>query len=242
MHYSANRYTRGIYDVTMPADHALLDSIRAHLRAAADPTRAPAAQRYMKSTMPYLGVRVPQVRAIVRTALRETGLPDTRTLTDTVRALWSHAQAREERYAALAVLAAPATRALRTPELIGLYAELIVDGAWWDLVDDLAHRVGELLVQFPAQTKPVVRGWQLEQDVWLRRVSIICQVGLKEQVDEDLLSRAIEANAQDRDFFIRKAIGWALRDHARVAPEWVRAFVDTHDLAPLSVREATKRL
>jgi len=126
-----------------------------------------------------------------------------------------------------------------------LWRHLIVTGAWWDVVDDVAtHLVREVRVGAPEVEGLRLREWADSEDLWLRRSAIICQVGLKRGVDRGLLTDAIEPNLGDGDFFIRKAIGWALRDHARVAPDWVRSFVDRHggDLSGLSRREALKHL
>ncbi|HZC71388.1 MAG TPA: DNA alkylation repair protein [Jatrophihabitans sp.] len=226
----------------MPADAELIAAVRAGLHELADPARAPGMAAYMKSTMPCLGVRLPQVRGIVRAAARERPPRTTAELRDTVLKLWREAAYREERYAATALLNAPGVRRLREPDLITLYQELIVTGAWWDHVDEVSGRVGELLLEFPAQIRPVVAGWQRSTDRWLRRTSIICQRSARDRTDLALLTGAIEANADDRDFFLRKAIGWALRSYAYTDPEWVRAFVSGHKLSPLSVREATKHL
>jgi 3-methyladenine DNA glycosylase AlkD len=223
-------------------DHQLVEAIRTGLRRLAEPARAPQMQAYMKSEMPYLGVRVPQVRALVRAEAKARPPQSTESLVATIRALWDGASFREERYAATALAGAPVTRPLRHPALIDLYAELIVSGAWWDHVDELAHRVGELLREHPGEVRPAVGAWQRSPDRWLRRASVICQLGFRDHTDRELLTSAIEANADDPDFFLRKAIGWALRDYARTDPEWVRAFVAQHRLSPLSVREATKHL
>ena len=126
-----------------------------------------------------------------------------------------------------------------------LYRRLIVEGAWWDLVDDVAIKlVGGALEAERHLVTPVVRAWITDTDMWLRRTSIICQVGHKAVTDTDLLADACVPNMADTEFFIRKAIGWALRDYARTDPEWVRDFVDAHraDMAGLSIREATKHL
>jgi len=223
-------------------DAELIALIRAGLHAAAEPARAPMMQAYMKSAMPYLGVRVPTVRALVRAEAKRRPPADRATLEATIRTLWREAAYREERYAATALAGAPVVRPLRAPELIDLYRELIVDGAWWDHVDELSHRVGKLLTDYPDRIRPTVLAWAREPDRWLRRVAIIAQLGFRERTDHDLLTAAIEANADDPDFFLRKAIGWALRDYARTDPEWVRRFVDDHHLSALSVREATKHL
>ncbi len=92
------------------------------------------------------------------------------------------------------------------------------------------------------RTELDIRGWAVDDDMWIRRAAILCQVGAKEGTDPALLRDAIEPNAADRRFWITKAIGWALRDYAYVDPDWVRRFVSGHELAPLSVREATKHL
>jgi 3-methyladenine DNA glycosylase AlkD len=226
------------------ADRVLVASIRQSLREAADPQRAPGMQAYMKSAMPYLGVPVPQVRAVVRAALRERPVAHQAVLRDTALALWRRAGHREERYAATALLGAPAVQHLRTTALLDLYRELIVDGAWWDHVDELAHRVGDLLVDDPVRVRPQIESWIASDDLWLRRVAIICQVGTKHLTDRALLSDAILAAAHEREFFLRKAIGWGLRDYARIDPGWVRKFVAEHAdvLSPLSRREALKHL
>jgi 3-methyladenine DNA glycosylase AlkD len=226
----------------MSPDVELIAAVRAGLHELADPDRAAGMTAYLKSAISCLGVRLPAVRALVRAEAHRRPPASTGSLCATVLALWRGASYREERYAATELLNAPSARPLRRPDLITLYEELIVTGAWWDHVDEVAHRVGDLLLQFPDKIRPEVQAWQRADDLWLRRVSIICQVGARERTDIELLSDAVKANCDDRDFFIRKAIGWALRDYARTDPEWVRSFVLTYPLSPLSVREATKHL
>jgi 3-methyladenine DNA glycosylase AlkD len=228
--------------VREPPDGELIAQIRQLLRAAAEPALAPGMQAYMKSSMPYLGVRVPTVRRLTRSATTHHPVRSVEQLRATVGELWNTAGYREERYAAAALCDTTSARSVRDPSLIELYRVLIVSGAWWDHVDELSHRVGELLVGWPTRIRPVVAGWIGADDRWLRRSAIICQLGVKAKTDLDLLADAIAANAGDRDFFIRKAIGWALRDYAYTDPAWVRAFVDGHPLSPLSRREALKHL
>jgi 3-methyladenine DNA glycosylase AlkD len=227
---------------TPDADQALIAAIRDGLRQLADPDRAAGMQAYMKSEMPCLGVRLPQVRALVRAAARERPFQSTAALRETVLELWRGAAYREQRYAATELTNVAAARRLLEPGLITMYEELIVTGAWWDHVDEVAGRVGDLLLKFPDTIRPVVRDWRNSADRWLRRTSIICQRSARDHTDRALLTDAITANAADTDFFLRKAIGWALRSYAYTDPEWVRDFVATHELSPLSVREATKHL
>ncbi len=126
-----------------------------------------------------------------------------------------------------------------------LVRHLVVTGAWWDLVDDIAvHLAGAILVGHPGEMAPVLRDWATDDDPWLRRTAVICQLGRRADTDLELLRHAVESNVDDPSFWLRKAIGWALRDLARTDPDWVRAEVDRLDgrLSALSRREALKHL
>lgn len=126
--------------------------------------------------------------------------------------------------------------------LLPLYREMITTGAWWDHVDEVSHRVGDLLTTFPDRMRPVVLDWSVADDLWLRRSAILSQLDAKDATDRDLLVAVLEPNLADQRFFVAKAVGWALRQYARTAPNWVRDYVDIHDLRPLSRREALKHL
>jgi 3-methyladenine DNA glycosylase AlkD len=202
-----------VYRSAVAADVELIGAVRAALREAAQPELARPMQAYMKSATPFLGVRVPMMRALTRAEAKLRPFATSADLIDTVLRLWQVAGYREERYAAIALLDTPAARRLRDPAVLQALRELIVTGAWWDYVDELAHRVGDLLLSWPAEVRPAL-----------------------------LLTIAIESAIDDRDFFLRKAIGWALRDYARTNPAWVRSFAETHELSPLSRREALKHL
>ncbi|HAN22944.1 MAG: DNA alkylation repair protein [Microbacterium sp.] len=222
----------------MTASAQIVEGVRADLRARADPARAAAQQAYMTSAMPFRGVPVPEVRRLTRQ--RAKGVADAGTLRAAAEALWSGAEVREERYAALAILA---LRPLQDdPSLLGTIERCVREGQWWDLVDELAHRVADQLEVRPRETARLVRAWAGNDDMWLRRIAIISQLGRGTALDETLLDDAIRPNIADTEFFVRKAIGWALRDHARVAPDWVRAYVEAHPLSPLSRREALRNL
>ena len=215
----------------------LVDGIRSRLRAAADPSRAAGQQAYMKSAMPFLGVRVPEARRIARTAARRE--TDAARLREAALELWEGAAYREERYAAMSLLALRPCRELASVPVV---EHLVRTGQWWDYTDELAHRLADLHDDRPAETAELVRQWARDDDLWIRRIAILSQLGRRDRVDAGILSDTIEPNLADREFFIRKAIGWALRDYARTAPEWVRAFADAHELSPLSRREALKHL
>lgn len=223
----------------------LVHELRTDLAAAGDPARAVQERRYLKSEMPMYGVGVPQTRALAVAAAKAH--PDlwqeAATWEAVLRLVWDQAEHREERFAVLAVIRSrlSAAHAGRL-ESLGLYEHLLRTGQWWDLVDETSHAVGLVLLEHP-EAGLALRAWACDPDLWVRRSAIICQLQHKDRTDLDLLTEVIEANQQDGEFFIRKAIGWALRDYARTAPHWVRAFVDSHPgLSPLSRREALKHL
>lgn len=218
---------------------ALVRSLRAELAARADPQRAPAMRRYMKSAMPFLGVPSPAVAAAVRTSLASHPVADPDDLQRTVRVLFEQATHREEWYAALGLLRRPGLTRLLPPQSVELIAWLTVRGAWWDVTDSAAKPLGALLATHRDQVEPVIRTWIDGDELWLRRLSIICQLGRRGDTDLALLTDAIGAAQEEREFFLRKAIGWALREHSKTDEAWVRTFVDTHPrLSSLSRREA----
>ena len=228
----------------------LVGSVRASLAALGDPAKAVPMQMYMKSTMPFRGVPSPALKRLLR-GLFEIHPPDDRASWEsTARLLWDDAAYREERYAAIAFTGHRVARGWQDPDAVRLYEHLIVTGAWWDYVDEVAsRRVGPILRAYPQEMAALLRRWAVDDDLWRRRTAIIAQLGSKESTDVDLLADVVTANLLDgapvtRDFFIRKAIGWALRQHARVDPDWVRAYVAANRdrLSPLSIREATKHL
>ena len=218
--------------------------IRADLAAAADPTLAAGMQAYMKSTMAYYGVRMPDVRAICKRAFAERPLASCDEWQAAVLELWRKAKYREERYAAMELAAQKRYAECRTPAVLPVLEEMIVTGAWWDHVDEAAHLVGQMLRAHPEEMRPVMRAWSTDENLWKRRVSIICQISFKHDTDLELLYANIEPNLADRDFFIRKAIGWALRAYAWSDPGEVARFVRKHEaqLSGLSRREALKNI
>jgi 3-methyladenine DNA glycosylase AlkD len=124
-----------------------------------------------------------------------------------------------------------------------MYEEMIVSGAWWDLVDELAtHRIGALLAAFPDSMRPLMLRWAHDDDLWKRRTSILCQNRFKARTDTALLFACIEPSLSDNDFFARKAIGWALREYAKTEPREVVRYVRAKGISGLSRREALKNL
>jgi 3-methyladenine DNA glycosylase AlkD len=201
-------------------------------------------QRYMKSDMPFYGIAAPRVHAVTRDVVAAHPLADRPEWEGAVRRLFDEATHREEWYVAVGVAGHRRYRHLRTPESLELYRHLAAGAAWWDVVDAVASQVGQVLRSHPEDTAGVLRAWSVADDPWLRRVAVLSQLGRRTETDTRLLSELIAPSLTDRGFFLRKAIGWALRDYARTDPDWVRRYVAAHrdQLSPLSVREALKRL
>lgn len=197
---------------------------------------------YMKSSMPYYGINMPEVRAITRSVFEGTLACDE--LRDTVIRLWRSARFREERYAAQILLRQRKHLDCLTSSDMPMLEEMVVTGAWWDLVDELSVVIGDVLRRCPREMRPLMRSWSTDPNMWKRRVSILCQLKFKQETDLELLYSNIEPNLGDREFFIRKAIGWALRQYAWTDEAEVSRYVHEHQarLSGLSKREALKNI
>jgi 3-methyladenine DNA glycosylase AlkD len=230
--------------------HAWADALRLSLKAQADPARAPAMQAYMKSTMPFLGIAAPQLGRIVSDAVKAAPLSSTAELGAVMADLWRHAQWREERYAAIDLpVCGRVHRRLLTLECLPLVEEMISTGAWWDWVDELSGNVlSELVQRHHDDMAPVLRRWAKSDDMWLRRAAMLCQRKFRgEAFDAALFYETILPSVGPKarfanEFFIRKGIGWALRERSYAAPAEVEAFCDEYSsqLAPLTQREALR--
>ena len=232
----------------MAADPALVVALRSALAAQAQPEKAGPMQAYMKSAMPFWGVEAPVRRQVVATVAAQHAVVDAQVLLGTVCELWNHATHREERYAALDLLRRPAQRELMDLRWLPVLRELIVSGPWWDHNDEISGQALPWLLQrYPQQVKPVLRQWALSDQLWLRRAAMLSQRGLKvEQFDAVLLYDCILPSTGSSDmaaeFFIRKGMGWALRERSYAAPDEVQAFCDEYraQLSSLTLREALR--
>ena len=221
---------------------AICDYVSSSLAAAANPEKANAMARYMKTEMPFYGVQKPGRTPILRHVVKEFPPADRDEYEEIVLALWDLPH-REEKYIAQGV--AVSHREHLVPESLPLYRRFVVEGGWWDFVDEAStHMIRQVIINQPTQTWPTVDTWIGDDDMWLRRSAIICQVGAKENTDAERLFRFCEQRAFEEEFFIRKGIGWALREYAKTDPDAVAAFVTDHheQLSGLSYREATKHI
>ena len=227
------------------ASRTLIDALRDALWSVREPEKAAGQQRYMKSAMPFMGVRIPVMRKTARTAFDGDPPASFDEWRAAILALWHEATYREERYAAIELAVhRPCSRWL-TMESVPLLEELVVDGAWWDYVDRIAPAgLGHILATEPTPMSVTMRAWARDENIWRRRAAILCQLGRKREMDLALLYDCIGASAGHGEFFVQKAMGWALRDFSRTDPDEVRRYVAAMGpaLPRLTQREALKHL
>ncbi|MGC9470354.1 MAG: DNA alkylation repair protein [Bacteroidales bacterium] len=203
----------------------------------ADPEKAVMMKKYMKNRFPFYGIQSPLRRELLRPLLRNVN-PTRDELIHVVDELWMR-EPREYQYAAMEL--ADRFRQLLNEEDVCFLERLITTRSWWDTVDFLASRLtGSFLQRFPELTPGVNKQWMESGNLWLQRTCLLFQLRYKEKTNTDLLFANIAACAASGEFFLQKAIGWALREYSKTDAETVRHFVGTHKLSPLSEREAMK--
>jgi len=219
--------------------------LRTELSRAGDPKKTAAMQAYMKSAMPYWGVQTPVQRDITRRLFTANRLETAEEWREACLTIWRAAEYREERYAAIDLTGFKYYREWQTLDTLPMYEEMIVAGAWWDFVDVIASaRLGPLLRQYPGRMRTKMLQWGRSRSIWKRRSAILCQLTFKSETDLDLLYAAIEPSLGSKEFFLQKAIGWALRQYAWSDPREIRRYVraNADRLSALSKREALKNI
>ena len=193
--------------------------------------------KYMQDKFRFLGIR-----GATRTEIYKKYFPDarkTKTIDwDFVESCWNKEE-REFQYVVVYYL--KAMKKFLKREDISKLKYLIVTKSWWDTVDLLAKVIGSLVIRIEGYDK-IMLEWSKDSNIWLRRVAILYQLSLKDKVDEIILDKILVNNLGDNEFFINKAVGWALRDYSKFNPEWVREFIKKNkdNMANLSIREASK--
>ena len=226
--------------MTRPLAEDLLDRLARRYDAARDPERATHAAAYMRNQFPFLGIPLPTVRALGRTAAAGLPAPAEPDLRAVALACW---QLTEREYQYFACDWLRVHLAVPGPGFLATVRTLITTKPWWDTVDPLATRVVGGLVHRHPDLVTEMDAWSADEDMWLVRTAILFQLHYGEATDTERLFAYCVQQAGHPDFFVRKAIGWALRHYARTDPAEVRAFVAmTPALSPLSQREATKHL
>ena len=193
--------------------------------------------KYMQDKFRFLGIR-----GATRTEIYKKYFPDarkTKTIDwDFVESCWNKEE-REFQYVVVYYL--KAMQKFLKREDISKLKYLIVTKSWWDTVDLLAKVIGSLVIRIEGYDQ-IMLEWSKDSNIWLRRVAILYQLSLKDKVDEIILDKILVNNLGDNEFFINKAVGWALRDYSKYNPEWVREFIKKNkdNMANLSIREASK--
>lgn len=197
-------------------------------------------KKYMRNQFEFLGIKTPERRAVARQLIKEIGMISGEELHDFIKALW---QLPEREYQYFAVDYMDKYKKYLEPNDIHLLEYMIVHKSWWDTVDLVAGKlVGHLLAKYPHLIGEYAERWVISENMWLRRTAILFQLKYKEKTNQELLFRYILLNAQDKEFFIQKAIGWALREYSKTNEPAVREFISNNKLAPLSVREGMKAI
>jgi len=220
----------------------LVAFVAAELGKRADPKRAEQMAAYLKTDMPFYGVQKTGQTEVLREAKRRFPITSNDEYRGAIRALWNRPH-REEKHLAIS-LAKRHKRHISFAN-VDLYRDLIVEGAWWDLVDDVAAScVGIVHLQEREAMEPVIEEWIDDDFMWLRRTSLISPLKHKDQTNYEMLFDHCLRRAHEKEFFIRKAIGWTLRQYARTEPDRVATFLLDHRdrWSGLTFREAAKHL
>jgi 3-methyladenine DNA glycosylase AlkD len=210
------------------------------LTAAANPDLAGPMKAYMKNRFDFLGIKSPERKILIRPFLTRNRLPVRKELQDILFELW-HMPEREYQYVAMELF----SRYNHNPEepWIEYHEFLITSKSWWDTVDFVAATlVGNYFRAFSHKILPVTGRWMSSGNIWLQRSCLLFQLKYKKETDTALLTSFIQPLAPSREFFIAKAIGWALREYSKTDPGWVREFVKNQPLQSLSRKEALKRM
>ncbi|MBN0047559.1 DNA alkylation repair protein [Streptomyces actuosus] len=222
---------------------ALADTVLARLTvahgAAADPERAATMRAYMKDTFPFLGIPAPARRALSRTVLAGTARPEETDCRAVALRCWALPE-REYHYFAADYLRRHVGRC--SSSFLPVVRHLVTTDSWWDTVDPLAVHVVGPLVAADRSLAPVMDDWVADDDLWLVRAGLLHQLRYRERTDAERLFAHCLSRAGHPDFFVRKAIGWALREYARTDPRAVHDFLarEGGHFARLTVREALK--
>ena len=195
-------------------------------------------KKYMKDKFEYFGIQTKLRRVLTKPFLRKAGLPPIDNMDRLVKKLWDKPQ-REFQYFGIELVEMYIKQLNKSN--LPLIEFLITNKSWWDTVDGISTRVvGDLFRNYPELIVPFTEKWMASGNMWLQRTAVLFQLKYKSRTDTELLFKYIIALFGSKEFFINKAIGWALREYSKTDPDLVIKFVASHNLAPLSKREALK--
>ncbi|MFX3635591.1 MAG: DNA alkylation repair protein [Candidatus Pristimantibacillus sp.] len=216
------------------------EELKCWFREHGDRSKAQSMEAYMRNQYSFLGIKAPERSLLLREFWKMNGMPEGEQLLQVVRQLWQQPE-REFQNVAMDLLAKHAKNADKTH--IDLLEELVMDKSWWDTVDVLAaHLIGQHFALYPELITAYTERWIESDNLWLRRTAILFQLKYKQRTDTGRLFDYINRTKDEKEFFIRKAIGWALREYSKTDEEAVIDFVAETKLSPLSEREALKRI
>ena len=215
-----------------------VEELLENLRAVANPDDAAAMKAYMKNKFEFLGVKTPARRKLAKAFFKQQ--TDSVIDWNFINEAWNNPYL-ELQYTALDYL--ESRKKLLTPSDLLCLKKLAHTKSWWDTIDFLDRLVGSIIARFP-ETKEIILSWSCDEDIWLRRLAIDHQLLRKEETDTELLENILVNNLGQTEFFINKAIGWALRDYSKTNADWVRDFIEQHreEMSALSIREGSKYL
>jgi len=203
-----------------------------------NPANAKTMKRYLRDQFEFFGIKGPTLKKLTKPFMQKSTLPEPQDIPEIVMDLWSIPQ-RESQHFAIELL--KKYQKLESKEWIELYEHMIVEKSWWDTVDAVAAwHVGNHFKHYPAQIEALTSKWMSSGNMWLQRTCLLFQLKYKDDTDFELMKSFIVLLADSKEFFIRKAIGWALREYSKTQPEQVMQFVSQQKLAPLSYNEATR--
>jgi 3-methyladenine DNA glycosylase AlkD len=219
--------------------NSLLNTLELELNKHGSLERSIPMKKYMKNKFEYFGVKSPERKQIFSETLKSSGLPNKEYYKNLVLEMMKHPQ-REMNYCAID-LAIRCQKKYSDLSDIDYISEMLATRSWWDSVDSIApHILGKYLQNYPNQIHPVLNKYMASNNMWWHRSCILFQLKYKKSTDEALLFALCEHFKDEKEFFIRKAIGWALREYCRTNAEAVYHFVDNTSLSNLSKREACK--
>lgn len=205
-----------------------------------NPERAKGAENYLLNQFKFFGLDTTKRRLLSKEFIIQNGIPEQNDLKKLVHLLWKKEQ-RELQYFGMELLEKKNKETGKTG--INLYEYLIVHKSWWDTVDFIAPKlVAGLFLRYPEMIKKVIPGWVSSGNIWLNRSALLFQLKYKEKTDSKLLFKTIQSFNKEKEFFIRKAIGWSLREYSKTNPDEVMNFVNSTPLSGLSKREALKHI
>ncbi len=222
----------------MPKQTDYIDNLKESYNFVRNPTQAAVMSAYMKNLFPFFGIPSPLRKEIFKTHLAKNGLPDYRQLFAIIKNCYEQPE-REYHYFAIELAGKFAKKA--DESFVPIMEYLITKNSWWDSVDSVASNcTRHFFMRNVSLQIPVTGKWMNSGNMWLQRASILFQLNYRQQTNEQLLFNYILELQHSKEFFIQKAIGWALREYAKHNRKAVEQFIEKATLMPLSIREAQK--